>query len=504
MKRALIISLVCAAFGFMGGLLFSTFTKTVVPTVKRQREAVPTRQVPASWRVDRYSPGHSQHVLNRAIDCNACHDPAKEDFSDVDFAMCTACHLEQTSHPHVDEQGQVTDCTVCHAFKYDSGVDSPWDCGRCHGPFDTPTHIGLARHTTLPCSTCHHPHEPIEETARQCDDCHTKIAVRHGNPKLSGSCIDCHGGHKLAAEATSCLECHGSRKPLVPATATFGGGHEDCASCHKPHMFAASRARQCGSCHQRQPVFAQGTAAAHRNCESCHQPHSVRSAGDSTCMSCHRKVESTHPVSEGSKCISCHEPHPKRASQIALQCSQCHEEARSERAFHAGGVECTGCHQPHRFDLSYLGDRALCKQCHSSQARLTSVNMGHASCTGCHKGTVHEPAGVLACSSCHEEKVQNSPKGHRDCAACHEPHSGSVSPTMSCGGCHKVQRLPGLHRLRDVPIGEGHTNCGVCHGVHQSRVRADRATCMTCHDDVANHQPEAKVCTGCHTFISGY
>jgi hypothetical protein len=26
---------------------------------------------------------------------------------------------------------------------------------------------------------------------------------------------------------------------------------------------------------------------------------------------------------------------------------------------------------------------------------------------------------------------------------------------------------------------------------------------MTCHEDVADHQPDAKRCTGCHTFISG-
>jgi hypothetical protein len=34
-------------------------------------------------------------------------------------------------------------------------------------------------------------------------------------------------------------------------------------------------------------------------------------------------------------------------------------------------------------------------------------------------------------------------------------------------------------------------------------VRADRATCMNCHQDVADHEPDAKRCTGCHTFISG-
>jgi hypothetical protein len=87
---------------------------------------------------------------------------------------------------------------------------------------------------------------------------------------------------------------------------------------------------------------------------------------------------------------------------------------------------------------------------------------------------------------------------------CHEPHGGAVSRQTSCAGCHKVRLLPGLHRLPDVPLGEGHTQCAACHDIHQVKVRADRASCMNCHEDVADHQPDAKVCTGCHTFISGF
>jgi hypothetical protein len=31
--------------------------------------------------------------------------------------------------------------------------------------------------------------------------------------------------------------------------------------------------------------------------------------------------------------------------------------------------------------------------------------------------------------------------------------------------------------------------------------RADRATCTgSCHADRRNHQPDAKICTGCHVF----
>jgi hypothetical protein len=78
-----------------------------------------------------------------------------------------------------------------------------------------------------------------------------------------------------------------------------------------------------------------------------------------------------------------------------------------------------------------------------------------------------------------------------------------VSSQTRCTGCHNTGELPGLHQLRDVPQGEGHTECKTCHDIHEAKVRADRATCMTCHEDVADHEPDAKRCTGCHTFMSG-
>ena len=87
--------------------------------------------------------------------------------------------------------------------------------------------------------------------------------------------------------------------------------------------------------------------------------------------------------------------------------------------------------------------------------------------------------------------------------SCHEPHGGAVSAQTTCTGCHNTAALPGLHRIAGGPQGEGHTDCGACHGIHDTTVRADRASCMECHDNIANHEPDAKRCTGCHTFISG-
>ena len=119
MKRVAVLIGVFLALGFAAGFLVARLTTEVVPTMKEQRGHGPTREVPADWRFDKFSPGHSQHVVNRALQCNDCHDPRREGFDEVDIGVCTACHIEQTSHPHLDEKGEITECFTCHAFKYE-------------------------------------------------------------------------------------------------------------------------------------------------------------------------------------------------------------------------------------------------------------------------------------------------------------------------------------------------------------------------------------------------
>jgi hypothetical protein len=485
MKRAAITIGVFALLGFVGGFLYATFSTNVVPTIKDQQAAGPTRTVPDTWPGVRLSPGHAQHVINERLECNDCHDPAEESFEDPDTGVCTQCHEDQASLAHVDLDGMPMDCYTCHIFGSEPEVFGKWHCTRCHGPFQTTQGIqGLAMHT-------------------ECDECHKKMDVQHGRPRLSGSCADCHGGHKLASDAASCMECHGPEEPKVPASATFGDGHDSCSTCHEAHAFSASTALQCTSCHKKTRVLAQNKAPEHRDCSSCHKPHAVRAAGDQTCKGCHDDVPTTHHAQGEGDCLGCHDPHPKQRAPISAQCSECHDEARSETAFHAGKMPCTSCHQPHRFDLSRLTDRALCGRCHVLQIRLTRRNLGHSSCDACHEGTTHEPAGVVACGTCHDDQLTKSPKGHRECATCHEPHGGTVSAQTRCSGCHKVAELPGLHRIPAQLQSEGHAECKTCHDIHEATVHADRATCMTCHEDVADHEPDAKRCTGCHTFISG-
>ena len=55
----------------------------------------------------------------------------------------------------------------------------------------------------------------------------------------------------------------------------------------------------------------------------------------------------------------------------------------------------------------------------------------------------------------------------------------------------------------------GHDGCTACHARgHDPGTRADRAACATCHATVkgapiAQHEPRAKRCIGCHPFGDG-
>ncbi|MGB5811171.1 MAG: cytochrome c3 family protein [Polyangiales bacterium] len=503
MKRGAIIVLVILALVAVGWFLWARLTTNVETIVETRKQPAP-RAVAESWPSDRFSPGHSEHVLNRRLACNDCHDPAKPDFSGVDMGVCTSCHEEQAAIAHMGSDLAPTTCFDCHTFKFDELPSGPWDCVRCHGPFDAETHQGLAMHNTMPCASCHDPHKPVAETLGDCTSCHEDISLRHGHPESSGTCIDCHGGHKLATDAASCMQCHGEDPPHVSLSATFGGGHDSCASCHRAHDFSKRGAVSCTTCHEGTVVLASNEVRAHNACTNCHSPHAVRGADDATCSGCHSDIDATHPRTDGKTCTSCHEPHPKRVAKLALRCADCHEEASSDRSFHATRTACIDCHEPHGFDLTGLSETQLCVRCHAQQVRLTSHNAGHANCSSCHTGDAHQMGGPVACESCHAEVLSTGPEGHNACASCHEPHRGSVAPTTRCTTCHNLADLPGLHRIPTDPSNPGHTECTACHDVHIARARADRATCMTCHKDIANHEPDAKRCTGCHTFIKGH
>jgi len=311
--------------------------------------------------------------------------------------------------------------------------------------------------------------------------------------------------------------------------------HAKCSNCHDAHEPTKSPALACVRCHgEVQPK---------------HPAFTTKAAGPSACVGCH----AAHPadVKPGRAATSA------AAAPTSVACSSCHAKAHGDKGFHVGGVTCTQCHAAHDFGSTMLRAHgaalpgakptavnaapsktatkpealALCARCHAEQKTAVAARPGHADCESCH-GAAHNPVKKPACGACHAQELATAPKGHAACASCHDSHSGARGTRATCtnchaekakaphGGlsngcaschaahgpkgvmtppacvtCHTPAKLEGLHGSSAHAA-----NCASCHSSHAAP-RSDRATCTSaCHVDRRNHQPEAKLCKGCHMF----
>ena len=81
------------------------------------------------------------------------------------------------------------------------------------------------------------------------------------------------------------------------------------------------------------------------------------------------------------------------------------------------------------------------------------------------------------------------------CKNCHRPHGpGGHAKPPGCTSCHAPKELPALHAVDE------HRECLSCHKGHSLR-KSTRETCLAkCHEKHIDHEPVAKICTGCHPF----
>lgn len=510
----------------------------------RHATARTPEQVPASYRDVRLSAGHQAHLGKVA--CIECHGRV---FEKPPLTVCASCHAVATPLHPPDPTATVPapQCVDCHPFGAEKR--EPWGCIRCHAK-DQGRVAAIGAHADQACGDCHRPHQAPATLARACTDCHAAEQTSHAG--LHG-CRDCHDVHEGRSRATlamaisappagtpapdaRCEACHaGQHGKLAVDARALTTGHTACTTCHQPHQFTP---RACATCHTDRPVI----AAAKHTCIGCHDQH--RAGAVRPCATCHQEhvvhPDATHAAAGA--CVGCHPPHdgllaaftagaPLAAAELAklartstatkpaVACTTCHHQTSHRTA------ACLDCHQAHG-PAPVLGP-ALCARCHAENVR-TTAGTGHARCTQCHATAAHDPQPAPACATCHAAEVASAPAGHATCTSCHSAHAprpekacaschamegstghgtrlacttchrphGPNGPARppACASCHPADQRAGLHQVA------GHTDCVACHRSHEARPRDDRATCIACHADRADHQPAATECKGCHPF----
>lgn len=489
----------------------------------RQRPTAGARHRCLTCHEDHRSRVHAKVANDEARECLTCHEflAAK-----VDPWACGDCHVA-TVQPagRSSGNGRHARATAIAALRKRAktvGVHVK-DCDRCHAP-----------------------HGEAALKPESCLPCHEGQAARHASAKTTSpsslteptQCLECHGGHEAATGAgRACLRCHADeRRPN-----TIFKGHDRCVTCHRPHT--TSGKKTCESCHGQQRTIGAEAHRAHSRCSNCHRPHDVEQGMQHRCRSCHAEqasaaTESHPPEPETGACEGCHPQHPVDGQLVTVEaCASCHEIASSDNALHAG-TACKSCHLPHDFDLEGTGAK-LCLACHvgstpkhptSQPLKRVAPIRAHQNCLECHTTGHHEPErDKTPCGQCHDSQRAQASAGHSSCADCHQPHDGTVH--KSCADCHETKVAAGRHRpsaaecrrchgshdapprraptceschepplprLHEIPE---HSRCADCHQFHEAGRGGTRASCLKgCHQDLVDHEPQARRCIGCHPF----
>jgi len=185
-----------------------------------------------------------------------------------------------------------------------------------------------ARHTKLPCMTCHLSNSGAMltfEAPRGCQICHHTVQAKNG-------CAQCHQSDSVPQAIEVHFAIAAADKPARERTVVFR--HErhaaqQCTACHGQPVTLApvDSARTCQGCHADHHQAGRNCATCHRT-DSITQPHTLPVQAHIACDRCHTTAAIAPLTPTRSFCLVCHEPsvdhHPER------ECVACHLQASPE------------------------------------------------------------------------------------------------------------------------------------------------------------------------------
>jgi len=483
-------------FGSRGGPEHGTLAATTCARCHDARDA--------RWVKIAQTQGHRQHAGAAQVDCLSCH--AKTVHRQESSARaCLRCHDDARLHrPGSLDEGDAPRCLACHNFgappqdQVDHAGLTIEACGACHapgatkGPGVTPgTPIRPEDlHGGLDCKQCHQPHQSLP-SERPCRSCH-QVQLLSGRPNLPPEhleCLKCHVQHKPVAQAGSqCVRCHEQAKARTGGakSQTTALRHDECASCHLPHTWAAAP-NDCVTCHAKQATLvSQKSPERHQRCINCHEVHGNPPSA-ATCAPCHkenaRKMSTSAAPPKHQDCTSCHNPHAPKAA-APQTCAECHKQQLHEIVSlgPADHVK-AGCARCHTLHGDARATTKVCASCHKTQgtrvARLTNLPK-HQQCASCHLAHrfSFDPRTPSCAVTCHQEITPTSGTHEGPCTKCHAPHSAPTVAREKCLGCHEKIHLKVPEKAPE------HAKCNSCHKPH-TPAKTAQAKCTGCHEEKA-------------------
>lgn len=448
--------------------------------------------------------------------------------------VCARCHV--TGEPevwqriastaghrtHLESQDSAlrnVQCVTCHATEVHHFAPLEKTCAQagCHG--DNTIALGEMRgQTALHCTTCHRftAEVPVLATRdsaqgaltpgeRQCFSCHemrNRLEGMNADPSRdphNGTCGMCHNPHRqeqARAAVASCTSsgCHADwRKVPFHTGLQHRSPSQNCTLCHLPHQ-ARVDPSDCAGCHQAvrerssaRPPLPFDTTRVRREVSYEHRdPAPLKGKGDAPPPDVvPREIAVRFPTDTFSHdrhkqlpCLTCHATrtgHGRLTFAAPRGCQLCHHDA-------AATSTCATCHQPDERTAARTVSIGVTVGDHAPRQRPVSFE--------------HEKHGELRCVECHSTPVTlAAAPAARACASCHTAHH---RPAGRCTACHG----PAEPRAAHATLPDAHVACDACHTeAVVGMLTPDRALCLTCHAEQADHQPGGE-CSTCHLLAT--